>query len=135
MRLRPLFYQRWLSGNIYLPADAPREVKRNGRRVRAALARAARRSGQVWHVNSFYRSIAEQTQLHDAYLAGRGPLAALPGHSNHNFAKAMDVSDKFGRPVGQTVGCRDALKREGLCLPVPGERWHVELGTYWSPGN
>jgi hypothetical protein len=28
-------------------------------------------------------------------------------------------------------GARDAMRGVQLCLPVPGETWHVEKGTAW----
>jgi hypothetical protein len=43
-----------------------------------------------WHIEYGYRTIAEQTKLYEAHLAG-GPLAAPPGHSAHNFGLAVDV--------------------------------------------
>lgn len=72
--------------------------------------------GQPYHVGSGYRSIAEQRRLYAAYLAGRGPLAAVPGSSMHNYGLASD-GNHWGRrnPAGF-----------GLSFAVPGEPWHVQ---------
>ena len=84
----------------------------------------------MWHVNSGYRSYAEQAVLYDRYLHGGGVLAAKPGTSNHNYGKAADVSAE-GMPVGATGRIRERLHHYGLCLPVRGEKWHVEVGSTW----
>jgi hypothetical protein len=124
--LRPVRVRRWLTGDILIPKDAPRKHKIDFIRLRAKTAKAARSVRQQWHVNSGYRSYAEQAQLYALYLSGKGNLAAKPGSSNHNKGRALDVSAPDGRPVGATLRRVRALSKFGLCLPVANEAWHVE---------
>jgi hypothetical protein len=57
--------------------------------------------------------------------------------SNHASGNACDFSILHsGRGGGYTNignyrGGRDAMRSLGLCLPVPGESWHIELGSNW----
>jgi len=55
--------------------------------------------------------------------------------SNHCRSKAIDCGlyDKHGtyRSIGYYDKARELMKRHGLCLPVPGELWHVEVGSTW----
>jgi len=133
---RPVNWRRWLTGDVHVGRSEPRQVRRDWKRLRNDLAHAARfasRGGprRKWRINSGYRSLDEQAALYAAYQAGTGNLAARPGTSRHNWGKAADVSASDGRPVGESPTCRAALRRFGLCLPVPGEKWHVEHGDTW----
>jgi len=116
---------------VSIGRDQPRQVRRDFKRLRNDVARAARRCGERWHVNSGYRSFEEQAALYDKYINHGGALAAKPGTSRHNWGRAMDVSAPDGRPVGESPRRRGALARFGLCLPVPGEKWHIEHGNTW----
>lgn len=125
-RIRPQpLWRTWLTGDVHISRSAPRAHRRSWYQLRRKLARAARRSGYKWNINSGYRSRAEQQALWNAYLNGSGNLAARPGRSNHERGKAADVS-VGGAPVGATARGRRALEAEGLHLPVGGESWHVE---------
>lgn len=63
----------------------------------------------------------------------RPPLVARPGTSNHETGNAADVGVL---PTNQNIGVnqkwRNALRKHGLCLPVRGETWHVEVGHTWK---
>ena len=72
--------------------------------------------GRPFHITSGYRSVERQAQLYQAYLAGRGNLAAKPGNSNHNFGLAIDGPHWGNRNPGAF----------GLVYRVRGEPWHVE---------
>ncbi len=128
---RPIIVKNWLTGDIGIERNAPARHKARFRRLKVRLARAARNSRQKWHVNSGYRSYAEQAALYDKYLHHGGNLAAKPGQSNHNHGEACDVSAPDGTPVGAATARKLSLKKYGLCLPVPGEKWHVEIGDKW----
>jgi hypothetical protein len=79
---------------------------------------------------SSYRTYDEQVYLYGVYLDG-GPLAAIPGTSNHGWGLAVDVAteamramiDDIGRPFGWAKEWSDA----------PGEWWHLKwLEGSWS---
>lgn len=72
--------------------------------------------GQPFHITSGYRDIGRQAQLYQAYLAGRGNLAAKPGSSMHNFGLAIDGPHWGSKNPGAF----------GLVYRVRGEPWHVE---------
>ena len=101
-----------------------------GKDILERLNRVGKRLGKKLWIASGYRSNAEQKVLYDRYLAGKGPLAAPPGKSNHNRYGAADVHID-GMNIGAYPGAREAMKREGLSLPVAGENWHVEVGNTW----
>jgi hypothetical protein len=114
---------KWLVGDL----DATHDLM-------FRLATVARNLGHTLYVAEGKRSIADQWKYWYAYQRGQGPLAAFPGKSNHTWGKACDVRKYPPRgtaSIGDIVGARDAMKRHGLCLPVPGEKWHVEVGTTW----
>lgn len=101
-----------------------------GHDLLSALNRVGKILGKKLWIASGFRSNAEQKILYDRYLRGEGPLAAAPGKSNHNRYGAADVHID-GMNIGDYPGAREALKRMGLCLPVGGETWHVEIGNNW----
>lgn len=76
------------------------------------------------------RTNAEQWALWRAYKSGTGNLAAYPGTSNHETGRAADCN-VAGISVGSWPGARRVMRRVGLCLPVPGEAWHVQVGSTW----
>lgn len=118
----------YLSGDTNLPPRYRVLSRRRFINLKKRLAACARDLNEVWHINSGYRSIAEQRRLYNLYLAGKGNLAAKPGRSAHNYGGAADVS-AGGSNVGSTDRRRKKLKEYGLCLPVRGEPWHVQIGT------
>lgn len=122
-------YKQWLTGDTEIPKSAPLVHRVRFNRLRNRVARLAAHNGRKLHVNSGYRTYAEQAKLWHDYLHG-GNLAARPGTSNHEKGLAMDVSDR-GQPVGSSAKNRTAMKHLRLCLPVPGEKWHMEIGNTW----
>lgn len=78
-------------------------------------------AGGRYSVLSGYRSIAHQQQLYNRYLAGRGPVAAKPGSSQHNFGLAADLTPSNAREAHGALA-----KQFGLIFTVPSESWHVE---------
>lgn len=100
------------------------------RPLQLALARAARDLKVKLHVNYGKRTRAEQAALYEKYGPGR---AAAPGTSRHETGKAADVVRR-GMPfvnIGDIPGAKLIMQRHGLCLPVAGEKWHVEQGSVW----
>lgn len=121
-----------LVGDVIPPKDASIDAKRNFKRLRNKLGKAAKSRKEVWRVNSGVRSTTRQQMLYNAYLQGIGPLAAKPGTSNHELGLAADVVRRSdNKNVGDIVGAKESLRRHGLHLTIPGEPWHVtELGVY-----
>lgn len=89
-------------------------------RMRAAAARA----GLTLRVVSGFRTMEHQRALYAAFRAGRGNLAALPGHSNHQGGNALDLNVR-GAGVLRWL---DAHAREfGFRRTVARESWHWEF--------
>lgn len=72
-------------------------------------------------VNSGGRSYADQAAAYARYKAGKGNLAAPPGHSVHEKGRAVD----FGGPI------QNARSREHLWLQANAGRW----GFKWTGKN
>jgi hypothetical protein len=116
-----------LRGAGLVPIKKVPRVKRwRYRRTLYAAARAAADCGEVWRVNSSFRSYKEQLALWKLYLSGRGNLAARPGTSRHEKGNALDLSGPDGSPIGTNAKRRAALIRQGFRFAVPSESWHVE---------
>lgn len=77
-------------------------------------------SGGKIGIGSGLRSTAEQAALYARYKAGKGPLAARPGHSKHERGLAADLT-------GDLDLAAKLAPQFGLHFPVRGERWHVEM--------
>ena len=108
----------WLSGDLDFD-----------RLLMVKLARAAHDSNTPFYVNYGKRTYQEQLALWNRYGP---PRAARPGTSRHETGLAADVvTKKGGKNIGQVDAVRKALKKHGLCLPVPNEPWHVEKGNTW----
>lgn len=92
----------------------------------------------------------DQWRLYMLYLRGAGNLAApccwkryihswescgKACQSNHCRSRAVDCGtvDKWGNyaSIGYSSAARSAMRAHGLCLPVVGEQWHVEVGSSW----
>lgn len=90
-----------------------------------AMDRAAASDGVVLIIDSAFRSIAEQKQLYDLFMAGMGPRAAPPGYSNHEGGIAVDLSTVAGTNAAFTWLNANAghffFRRT-----VDGEPWHWE---------
>jgi D-alanyl-D-alanine dipeptidase len=115
----------WLTGNIVPVRSVPIRYRAIYRATLLAAARAARDYGVRLHVNSSYRTRAQQAALYAAYMNGDGNLAARPGTSRHEQGNALDLS-LAGVPVGNFPRMRAALASRGLTFNVPSEPWHVE---------
>ncbi len=87
------------------------------------LLAAAKDQGTSIHVNSGYRSLREQTVLYQKYLAGKGPKAAVPGRSPHQFRIAVDARWSDGVRLRDR---REVIERQGLRFTEPTEWWHVQ---------
>jgi D-alanyl-D-alanine carboxypeptidase len=105
------------------------------------LKQVAADLGVEVRIISGLRTYQEQVALYNAYLAGRGNLAARPGTSNHEKGHAADtdvVDPKTGNlvSIGAWPGARAALKKHGLVLSVGSENWHVdprEVASWANP--
>lgn len=129
--------KRHLIGDLYLPKGTPLAERIRWNSLLRRLAKAAKQCKQIWSVGSGYRSREEQAALFEQNMLAPGvpkpgrPLTAVPGTSNHEGGKAADVQAPGGRAVGTALRRRVALRNAGLCLPVAGEPWHVEVGDVW----
>jgi len=113
-----LLIRTWLSGDLDFD-----------RKLMVKLAKVARDSKTKIHVNYGKRTRAEQQALWDKYGP---PRAARPGTSRHETGMAADcVTKRTRRNIGSVPRIREAMKKHGLCLPVPNEPWHVEIGNTW----
>lgn len=87
------------------------------------LKAAAASDGVTLKLNSGFRTMDEQESLRQRFLSGNGPVAAVPGYSNHQHGQALDIdmvdpaakSWMFER--GPTMGWKNT---------VPSESWHWE---------
>lgn len=81
---------------------------------------------------SSYRPLWKQQEFYAAYRSGRGPLAALPGTSNHGLGRAVDVpletQQAAIRKWGHLFGWGIAGGK--LTSDAMSEPWHV---TYRGP--
>jgi D-alanyl-D-alanine carboxypeptidase len=87
------------------------------------LQEAARADGVKIRIVSGYRTMTRQRELYRAYKAGRGNLAAVPGFSNHQSGKALDLN--ASSPGVYTWLARNGTKL-GFRRTVAKERWHWE---------
>ena len=118
-------------------AGVPRQITlgriANGKELRSDAAAAfnrmhaaAARAGIDLHVNSAFRSMAEQQDLYRKYLNGTGNLAAKPGYSNHQGGIATDIN--VGGTATSTYKWLAAHAAEyGFKRTVPSEPWHWEF--------
>jgi len=143
---RPAMKHRW----VQLRPGAKWPKGPAGRRIIRRLNRIGRHLKRTVIVTSGQRDWREQHAAYMDFLRG-GTLAApccsrhyihsiseclRDCRSRHCFGSAADVVliQTAGRPredIGNVPAARRAMKRNGLCLPVPGEPWHVELGSTW----
>jgi len=71
---------------------------------------------------SGFRSIERQRQLFEASDKS-GHMVARPGHSQHNFGRAVDL--RFADDAARSFAHANAAKY-GLNFPMSYEPWHVE---------
>lgn len=115
----PLVIMRHLAGNV-VPINKVDAAHRDAyREMLTALAEAGREYGSKIHVNSSYRTRAEQEKLYAEYLAG-GNLAAEPGTSMHELGLAIDVPN-----VRDNKKLMKILRKHGFRDDVPSEKWHL----------
>lgn len=101
--------------------DKPVEV-----RTAAAYRRmrdAAERDRVHLRIVSGFRTMEHQQALYRAYRRGRGNLAALPGHSNHQSGHALDLNTSA---PGVLRWLERHARRYGFRRTVPTEPWHWE---------
>lgn len=115
------------------------------------LSHVARDIKHPIRIISGKRRAYDQWALYMKYLRGQGNLAApcCWKHYQHSWAscgkacasmhcqsKAVDcgVIDRNGNyaSIGYSSRARSSMRDHGLCLPVPGEQWHVQVGSYWA---
>jgi peptidoglycan hydrolase-like protein with peptidoglycan-binding domain len=82
---------------------------------------AATATGHDLHVNSGYRTYAEQAALYQAYLNGTGNLAAPPGHSTHGLGLSADIQVTDPATLRWLRAHADTY---GFVNDVPSEAWH-----------
>jgi peptidoglycan hydrolase-like protein with peptidoglycan-binding domain len=82
---------------------------------------AATAAGHDLHVNSGYRTYAEQAALYRAYRNGTGNLAAPPGHSTHGLGLSADI--QVTDPA-KLRWLRAHAGTYGFVNDVPSEAWH-----------
>jgi peptidoglycan hydrolase-like protein with peptidoglycan-binding domain len=82
---------------------------------------AATAAGHGLHVNSGYRTYAEQAALYQAYRNGTGNLAAPPGHSTHGLGLSADIQVTDPATLRWLRAHADAY---GFVNDVPSEAWH-----------
>jgi Lysozyme like domain/D-alanyl-D-alanine carboxypeptidase len=92
-------------------------VARQFRRMDAA----ARAAGLDLHVNSGYRTYAEQAQLYRDFQNGTGNPAAPPGRSTHGLGLSADINVTDPRVQ---AWLRKNAARYGFVNDVSSEPWH-----------
>lgn len=123
-RARPNAFPGYAGGGRVVPNAAQGWRNYQGSFLSALNAWAAE-TGRTWYMtgNGGARSRADQERAYALYKAGRGPLAARPGTSAHEFGLAIDVSP---RP-GEDARSASLLSKYGLGLTVRGEPWHIGM--------
>lgn len=84
---------------------------------------AALRDNVRLRIVSGFRTMAHQQALYRAYRRGRGNLAAVPGHSNHQSGHALDLNTSS---PGVLRWLDRNARRFGFRRTVPTESWHWE---------
>lgn len=105
-------------GTAYLPPGAAQNLAALRAQAVAKLGTDVYPAGPL----SGYRTYAQQAELYRLYLAGRGPLAAPPGTSEHEFGRALDVATPSGRQAVDELGAPYGWEK----IDAPSEWWHVD---------
>jgi len=87
------------------------------------MREAAQRDGVALRIASGFRTMEHQQALYRAYRQGRGNLAAVPGHSNHQSGHALDLNTST---PGVFRWLTSHGRRFGFRRTVPTEPWHWE---------
>jgi D-alanyl-D-alanine carboxypeptidase len=94
------------------------------------LKDAAEQENIQLSINSAFRTFGRQAELRRLFEAGRGNLAAKPGHSNHQHGQAFDLNTRHNIFDGSDK-IYEWLKRNGpahgFVRTVSKESWHWEL--------
>ncbi len=96
-----------------------------------AMRTRAAYDGRKLYVNSAFRTMEEQEELHSRYEDGTGNLAAKPGFSNHQggIAVDIDVDGSFFSPTYQWLAAN--ARAFGFVNTGAGfsqkEPWHWEF--------
>lgn len=107
-----------LDGDVDADSDLLRRLEAVGKEL-----------GKKIFIRSGRRTIGEQWDLYNQLGPG---IAAYPSPSApHVRGIAADVGID-GRDIGDYPGARRVMRKHGLCLPVPGEDWHVQVGSNWA---
>lgn len=86
------------------------------------MKEAAEKDGIYLNITSGFRSNQEQTYLYSLYKSGRGNKASVPGYSNHQNGKALDLSN----PPENVAWLRRNASKFNFYETVSGEDWHWE---------
>lgn len=134
------------SNGVLFPGD---------RELLTKLNRVGRDMKRLVILFSGYRTNYQQWELRQKYLRGQGNLAARcclkydrtlhswdqcgkQSQSNHSYppkGRAVDCGLVFPSGsvnIGNVDQARKLMKKYGLCLPVPGEPWHVQTFGGWA---
>lgn len=94
-----------------------------------AMQKAAAAEGVNLQVISGFRTMEEQTELYNLYVAGKGNLAARPGYSNHQQGLSADLNTGGWLTPAYRWLLGNA-SRFGFRNDVKTEHWHWT----WSGG-
>lgn len=108
------------------PIDSTHHMRTDAAEAFLAMRRAANEAGIVLGVNSAFRGMGEQLRLRQAWMEGRGNLAARPGFSNHQGGIAVDIqTGGEGTAVYAWLAAHAA--EFDFVRTVPSEPWHWEF--------
>ena len=106
-------------GTQYAQHDAARTFAQLNNALHAAR-------GRRLTIGEGYRNYARQVKLRNDFTAGRGPVAAIPGTSNHGWGRAIDIA---GYNSGDLLWLEANAARYGWSWKTgqaSGEAWHYE---------
>jgi hypothetical protein len=120
IRTRTLTIPRWawLDGDLDCSQDLLDRLNRVGKDLQRTV-----------FVRSGRRTLAEQWELYRRLGPG---IAAYPSATAPHVRGVAADCGIDGRDIGEVPGARNAMRRHGVCLPVPREDWHVEVGNEWN---
>jgi LAS superfamily LD-carboxypeptidase LdcB len=119
-------YRRGKAFTICLTTIDGKYVEVNTARAFLRMRKAARAAGVRIHINSGFRSMAQQRYLYHCYKTKKcngGHLAAPPGYSNHQSGHALDLNTSASHVYSWLSNHGRAY---GFRRTVPSERWHWE---------
>jgi hypothetical protein len=141
---------RWRYPYLRLAPQQKWPKGRDGRNLLKRLNAVGKDCKRIILIKSGLRDAYGQWVAYQDYLRG-GNLAATccskryphswaqcgkTPTSNHCRSRAADCGmlDRSGdwdtyQSIGYVDAARASMRKHGLCLPVPGEKWHVEVGA------